>query len=317
MPESNLFDEDFFKKLRLLKFMVRRLLGAGAEGERISRKRGGNIEFKDYRKYSLGDEPRYIDWNLFGRTERLYTKEFSKEDAFPIYLLLDQTASMRPAVPRHRAKPNVDDKFKRARQLVAALGYVSLVALHPTKIIGFSWSGTEAQLIGSPFFHRDREIFPLLKVLQNASVRGQTNLILILKQMHELIRQRGLLIIVSDLFDQAVLQEHQNTSAGTRRALLKFRARGFEICVIHLLTQSEEKPAFRGRVMLRDAETDESQPVFVSDHTLEQYRVRLNRFAEDWRKFCIGHNIKYFYVNDTISTEKVVFDFLRRGGLLK
>ena len=316
MPDTNLFDDDFFKKLRLLKFMVQRLLGAGAEGERISRKRGGNIEFKDYRKYSPGDETRYIDWNLFGRTERLYVKEFSKEDAFPIYLLLDQTTSMQPKPARRlggKGKQILSTKFVRARHLVAALGYVSLIASHPTQVIGFSWTEPEAILSISPVFHRVNELMPLLKLLQNISTRNQTNLAAVLKQIHATLRQRGLLIIISDLFDQGNVSGHM----AARHALLQFRARGFEVCIIHTLAQPEEVPAFRGWVNLKDAETNESQFVFASEDTIEDYRTHLNRFAEDWRRFCLNHEIKYFYVNDLIPLEKVVFDFLRRGGLLK
>ncbi len=335
MSDTSLLNDDFLTKLRILKLMVRRLIGAGSEGERISRKRGGNIEFKDYRKYALGDEPRYIDWNLFGRTERLYIKEFAKEDAFPIYILLDQTSSMQPLSGRGRTKAvarltqtttkaveeTLSAKFIRARQLAAALGYVGMVAGHPTRVIGFSWSETGAKLNFSPLFHRESEVMELLKYLERLTTGGQTNLAVVLKELHERLRTRGLLILISDLFDLAYL-DPQHTSDkrhldDPRRALLRFRARGFEISLMHVLAQSEEDPPFRGWVTLRDAETNEGQLTFASDDTLSNYRVLLNQFAEDWRRFCLKHSLKYFYANDIIPLEKIIFDFLRRGGLLR
>lgn len=354
MPDTNLLNDDFLKKLRILKLMVRRLIGAGSEGERISRKRGGNIEFKDYRKYALGDEPRYIDWNLFGRTERLYIKEFAKEDAFPIYILLDQTSSMQPLSDRGRAKAvarltqtttktiekTLSAKFIRARQLAAALGYVGMVAGHPTRVIGFSWSETGAELNLSPLFRRESEVMELLKYLERLTTGGQTNLAAVLKELHEKLRTRGLLILISDLFDLSYLDPQPSFAVpkpsigqlrsgvgqhtldkrhldNPRRALLRFRARGFEISLMHVLAQSEEDPPFRGWVTLRDAETNEGQLTFASDDTLNDYRALLNQFAEDWRRFCLKHSLKYFYANDSIPLEKIIFDFLRRGGLLR
>jgi hypothetical protein len=326
---SSIFDDEFFKKLRLLKLMAQRLIGAGSEGERIGRRRGGNIEFKDYRKYSGGDEPRYIDWNLYGRTERLYVKEFAKEDSFPIYLLLDQSASMQPnentphrlrllvSAKSKTAIQKTNAKFTKAKQLTAALGYIGLLAGSPTRLIGFN-SSTQDETIQpeftlSPILHRDREIKSLLTLLEGLPAQGETHLAAILKQAHEVIRSRGLLILVSDLFEQNHAKEHTNT----RRALLKFRARGFEVCIIHILSRSEETPQLAGWMNLQDSETKEPQRAFVSDSTLKTYHDLLTNFTEDWRKFCLGHDIKYFYVNEAMPLEKVVFDFLRRGGLLK
>ena len=107
-----LFDEAFLRRLETLRFTVRRSISGRREGDRLTRRRGGAAEFTSHRSYSQGDDFRAIDWNLYGRLGQLYVKEFSREEALPVRLLVDTTASMAP-------------KFDFARRLGAALALVA------------------------------------------------------------------------------------------------------------------------------------------------------------------------------------------------
>jgi uncharacterized protein (DUF58 family) len=128
-----LFDESFLRRLEGLRFAVRRSILGRREGDRLTRRRGGSAEFTAYRPYAQGDDFRAIDWNLYGRLGQLYVKEFSREEALPVRLLVDTSASMAP-------------KFDFARRLGAAL---ALVAHHETPSV--SLADVEALRLGAPF----------------------------------------------------------------------------------------------------------------------------------------------------------------------
>lgn len=106
------FDEEFLRKLEGLRLAVRRTVSGRREGERLTRRRGGAAEFISHRSYSQGDEFRAIDWNLYGRLGQLYVKEFTREEALSVRLLIDPSLSMA-------------SKFEFARRLGAALALVA------------------------------------------------------------------------------------------------------------------------------------------------------------------------------------------------
>lgn len=128
-----LFDDSFLRKLEGLRLAVRRAVSGRREGERITRKRGGSAEFTSHRSYTQGDEFRAIDWNLYGRLGLLYVKEFTREEALSVRLLIDTSASMGP-------------KFEFARRLGAAL---ALVANQEVPTIPFP--EIEHLKLGAPF----------------------------------------------------------------------------------------------------------------------------------------------------------------------
>lgn len=106
------FDDAFLRKLEGLRLTVRRAIAGRREGERITRRRGGSAEFTSHRSYTQGDEFRSIDWNLYGRLGQLYVKEFTREEALSVRLVVDTSASMAP-------------KFEFAVRLGAALALVA------------------------------------------------------------------------------------------------------------------------------------------------------------------------------------------------
>jgi uncharacterized protein (DUF58 family) len=106
------FDDAFLRKLEGLRLAVRRSISGRREGERLTRKRGGSAEFTSHRSYTQGDEFRAIDWNLYGRLGLLYVKEFTREEALSVRLVIDTS-------------PSMASKFEFARRLGAALALVA------------------------------------------------------------------------------------------------------------------------------------------------------------------------------------------------
>src|SRR3954470_12434850 len=126
---SLLLSPEFMARLDQLDVMSRKLLAGKMKGERRSKRRGQSVEFADYRNYVIGDDLRFLDWNLFGRLDRLFLRLFLEEEDLHFYVLLDNSLSMSFGKPT---------KLHYARQVAAALGFVGLVNLDRVRIEVFN-----------------------------------------------------------------------------------------------------------------------------------------------------------------------------------
>ncbi len=124
-----LFDTDFLKKLELLRITSNRIYHGQGRGEHSTVKMGTSLEFSDYRNYQVGDDFRYIDWNIFSRLDRLFLKVFTAEEDLSIHILLDTSQSMTFGEP-----PKID----YAKRVAAALGYIGLSNLDRVGITTFA-----------------------------------------------------------------------------------------------------------------------------------------------------------------------------------
>src|SRR5579859_8131036 len=117
-PSKSLLDPGFMARLDQLDIMSRKMLAGKMKGERRSKRRGQSVEFADYRNYVVGDDLRFIDWNIYARLERLFLKLFLEEEDLALYILLDVSKSGDFGTP---------NKAFYMKQVAAALGYIGLV----------------------------------------------------------------------------------------------------------------------------------------------------------------------------------------------
>ena len=117
---QDLLSSEFLTQLERLALVSRRAFRGRTRGERKSPHKGMSVEFADYRPYGAGDDLRYVDWNIYGRLDRLYLKLFVDEEDLYLHLLLDGSGSMRFGEP---------SKLRYAARLAAALGFVGLASL--------------------------------------------------------------------------------------------------------------------------------------------------------------------------------------------
>src|SRR5512136_2233324 len=127
MPDA-LLTPELLRRLEQFQLLAARRAKSSAKGERRSRARGQSVEFADYRTYVHGDDFRYLDWNLYGRLEKLFLKLYEEERELPVRLFLDASESMTFGEPR---------KFDFARQIAAAMGYVALCGFDRVSVIPF------------------------------------------------------------------------------------------------------------------------------------------------------------------------------------
>src|SRR5262245_59622196 len=125
---SALLTPELLRRLEQFQLLAARRAKSSMKGERRSRARGQSVEFADYRNYTPGDDFRYLDWNLYGRLERLFLKLYEEERELPVRIFLDASESMTFGEPR---------KFDFARQIAAAIGYVALAGFDRVSVVPF------------------------------------------------------------------------------------------------------------------------------------------------------------------------------------
>ena len=292
---TGLFDDEFLRKLDLLHILFKRNVRGRREGDRPGRRRGGRAEFADYREYSPGDDLRYVDWNVYGRTERLFIKEFTKHEAVLGCVLVDSSASMGFGQPA---------KFHYARRLAAALAYLALADGNEAQLGAFAggqvaWS---ARLVGKP------EVASLAAFLEPIEARDTTDVLAALRAFRERVHERSLVILISDLFAE---------TDAAQRGLRLLGSQRFDLIVLHVLSPQELHPRAAGTARLLDGETGDAEDLVIDETALRLYADRLNAFCEQWRGFCRRHDIRYVQASTATPFEECVLDTLRQGGLVR
>jgi len=291
---DRLFDEEFFRKLQLLTLSFRRQQAQHAEGRLTALQRGGRVEFADHRTYAPGDDLRYLDWRLYARTDRLFIKEFRKEEQPLAVILVDASASMGYGTP---------PKWDQARRLAAALAFIALAGEHAVHMATFAGGATRW---GGQINHRSG-FASVLSFLERSEAQGETAAARAARDLAERQPRPCLVVLLSDLMDPS----------DPRGALGVLAAKGYDLTVVHVLSPEELHPPWQGPRILTDAETRHSRPLVLDSRLLSLYLQELNRFREGWREFCAAHQMLYLPVSTATPFEELLLHYLRRGGLLK
>jgi uncharacterized protein (DUF58 family) len=288
---QDMLSADFLAQLERLSLLSRRSFRGRVKGERRSPRKGISVEFSDFRPYGIGDDLRYVDWNVYARLDRLYLKLFVDEEDLCLHLLVDASASMGFGAP---------SKLDHAVRLAGALGFVGLVGLERVGVGVLRERMAEGF---SPARGRSQAL-PLMSFLGRLAPGGSTSLNEGLAAYALRSREAGLAVVISDLMDPA----------GYERGLKALLERRFDVHVIHVLAPDEMNPGFGGDLRLLDAETDELRDLTLDGEALRGYHQRLREFLERAEQFCRGNEIAYHRV----VTETPVEEFMLRQlkGLL-
>ena len=288
------FDERFLRKLEYLTVVTKRALMGQLRAERRSRRVGAGIEFADHRDYVAGDDLRTIDWNLYGRMQRLLVRLFAEDEDLSIDVLFDASASMGLGTP---------PKLDLAMQVGAALAYVGLANLDRVAITPIADGFGD----GLPPARGKAHILPMLRFLDGVAARGRTSLADAVRGFLARRRaRRGLVILISDFYDPS----------GYREALDLLRYHRYEIIVIQISAPDEAHPALRGDVTVRDVETGEERELTVSPAALEACARRRAALVRGLEGFCRERAIPCFPVISDVPFDSVVLRVFRAGGLL-
>lgn len=295
LAKDDLFDDDFLKKLEYLFLVSKKLFSGGAKAERRTKKVGSGIEFADHRNYTRGDDFRYIDWNIYGRMDKLLLRLFEEEEDLSIYLLLDASVSMRIGAPT--------PKLHYAMKLVAALCYVGLANLDRVSVQPF------AAELGDrlPPARGKGRIFKVFDFLRQIEPQGITRLGPCLTRFVQQTKRRGLVVVVSDFYDPSGYEEGLNV----------LRYNKFEPFVIQLYDEKEAAPPLHGDLTLVDCETGEPKEVTVSASLLAAYRREHERYCQELGQFCTQRAIPFFRTHTGLPFDELVLRIFRAGGFLR
>lgn len=285
-----LFDTDFLKKLEQLRLTSNRIYHGQGRGEHSTVKIGTSLEFSDYRNYQVGDDYRYIDWNIFSRLDRLFLKVFTAEEDLSIHLLLDTSQSMLFGDP-----PKID----YAKRVAAALGYIGLTNLDR---VGITTFGTGIHESMHPRRGRDH-FLGLLEYCDRITCGGETDFNRSLMEYSFRSRRAGLAIVISDLLDPK----------GFERGLESLRFARYDVLLLQILDEEEIRPGYTGPVRLRDLETEYEQRLTIDELLLARYRERVQQWCRHIEDVCLKSQIEYLRASTLIPFEDVILKYLRHG----
>ena len=253
---------------------------------------GFSIEFSQHRPYMQGDAPKDIDWKVYGKTDRYFVKQYEEETNLKAHILLDCSHSMSFAYESRMPK------FEYSAMLAAALAYLSI---HQKDAAGVTLYASEIIKTLPP---RAAGIYlnELLKAIANAKVEGKTDSGKCLSQIAEKITRRGLVIVISDFFDDP---------ASTLSALKHFRFMRNEVIVFQVLDPIEMSFAFGKDATFIDLESGEemhTQPF----HLQKAYADAMKDFTGKLKEECLAGGIEYNLISTETPFDKALFSYLQK-----
>jgi len=292
MPDP-LFDKDFLRKLEYLELIARRLVFGRQQALRASVKKGASIEFKDFREYTPGDDPRTVDWSVFARLDALVVKLFRQEEELDLWVLLDSSKSMRFGAP---------DKFDYARRLAAALAYIGMSNMDSAGVTPFA----DELRAGRERLRGRGRIFHLLDFLTNLPADGRTDLKTAARAFVSRVRRPGLIVLISDFYGLESAQ----------RAIDQLRFFKHQIFVIQVAAPWELDPPIRGELRLVDSESADHSDLTVTDGLLRRYKQAFERLGDDLKRYSMSYSIGYALARTDIPFDDFLVRVLQRGGLV-
>ena len=297
MQEESFLDKEFMNKLEALSLFSRKVFRGLLKGERRSKKKGVSIEFADYRDYTPGDDLRFLDWNIYGRLERLFIKLFQEEEDLNIYFLLDRSASMGFGSP---------EKFFYSKKLLASLAYIALSNLDRVAVATFC-ADVDSFF---PISRGKQSAWRLFEFLAKIScdTQGQvTDLYKSCRSFSMKFKNPGIVIVLSDFMNEE----------GFEKALSFFATSAKDTFLFHILSQEEIHPDVTGDIRLVDCETKQPVDVSISDRLLREYQSILQGYIQKLHDWSNKHDIFYMYTSNQQSFEDLVMKYLRKIGMIR
>ncbi|HWO88983.1 MAG TPA: DUF58 domain-containing protein [Gemmatimonadales bacterium] len=240
--------------------------------------RGFSVEFAEHRPYQPGDEPRYLDWKILGKRDRLYVKQYEEETNLRASLVLDVSRSMAWS----SAPESLLSKHDYARHFAAALALVLLRQRDATGLIAFD---EEVRALVSPRARRG-QWWVLARELAALEPGGGTAAQSALARVTDLLRRRGMVLFVSDLLVEREL---------VLTALRYLRHRGHQVVVFHVMDPGEVDLRGPAEARFVDPETGEALVAVTAD-LRDEYRATVDRVVGAWRRECRSSGIGYHAV---------------------
>ena len=291
-------DPQVLSRLAAVPLCARRPMQGSVSGRHTSPHRGASVEFAEYRKYVPGDDLRRLDWRAHGRTDRFYVKEFQADTNLRCCIVLDTSGSM-------GFGSGGVTKIDYAKRIAGAISYL---AAQQGDAVGLACVA-ERMVTDIPPRRNPAHLSVLFDLLERAKPEGDTQLVPLLHQLAETIRQRALIVVISDFFADP---------AQVRECFEHLRFRKHDVAAFHLLDPLELGFTFQRPMRFIDLEGGPA--IFAEPNDIaDRYHRALQRYLETLRKAVVETAVDYHRVHIDEAYEPVLMRFLvgrtRVGGV--
>ncbi len=289
------FDPTELARYGGLALVARSLVEGFLTGVHKSPYKGFSVEFAEHRQYYPGDEIRHIDWRVFGKTDRYFIKEYEEETNLKAYLLVDASGSM-----GFRGDRKQLSKFAYAQYIAASLSYLML---HQRDAVGLITHDTQVRALMPPHA-TSKHFLKLIQTLEQTQPGGETALAPIWHHLaaHQL-RRRGLVVILSDFFDQL---------DDLIRALQHLRHRRHEVLLFHILAPEEVDFPYKRLTKFRNLEQSNQERLVDPRRLREDYLKRFNDFRNELRRRAGTMLVDYYMLRTDDPVERALGLYLTR-----
>jgi len=253
---------------------------------------GFSVEYSDHRQYHSGDELKFVDWKVFGRSDRLYIKRFRQETNATVYILLDTSKSM------SFAGNGAVRKIDYACFLAAALSYLMLSQGDSTGLLLF------AETVGKqiPPKSKRTHLSAILTALQSISPSGRTNLANVLHVFAETTKRRGIVILISDLLDD---------QGDIYKGLAHLKFLKHDVIIFHILDHQELNLGYEGLIEFEDLESKARLQTFPQS-IRDSFQKRVADFLDEVQKTAGKSGIDYCLLDTSLPLDKALIAYLAR-----
>ena len=286
---TRFLDPKVLARIDRLDLLARTVVDGFVAGLHQSPHLGVSVDFAEHRAYMPGDDIRRIDWRVYGRTDRLYVKEFEAETNANISILIDISASM------DYASQGIS-KLDYARYLAASLAYFSFHQRDRVGLVTFD------QDVVTQVPPTGRRLDTILHSIDRITPGGRGQLDLPLRRIAESIRRRSILVLISDLYEPP---------PDILTAINRLRRRGNDLIVFHLLDPAEVEFTFDEATQFEDLETGERIPV-VPARVRAGYRGLMQEHVAELTQRMGQNRIDYYLIETSKPLDHALFHYLSR-----
>lgn len=285
-------DPIFLSKLANMELVARCAVEGFFSGLHPSPFHGFSVEYSDHRQYYPGDELKFVDWKVFGRSDKLYIKRFQQETNTTVYILLDNSKSMSFAGERSVSKSEYGSF------LAAALSYLMLSQGDSTSLVLFA-DRVQKKI---PPRSRRTHLNIILTTLQHNKPSGRTNLASVLHTLAETTNRRGLVILISDLLDD---------EGGIFKGLSHLKFLQHDVIIFQTMDHQEINLDYEGLIQFEDMESGDKIRTFPQS-VKQTYRQRVTEFLDEIEKTAGRSNIDYCFMDTSKPLDRALIAYLAK-----
>jgi uncharacterized protein (DUF58 family) len=263
------------------------------KGERRSKRRGQSVEFADFRNYVIGDDLRFIDWNIYARLDKLFIKLFLEEEDLALYILLDTSRSTDFGDP---------NKLLYMKRVAAALGYIGLVNYNRVSISAMG----ENMVADTGGMRGRRRVSTMLDFIDTLQPSGASNFAVACKRFALTHRSKGVLVVLSDFFDKSGFENGLRYISGGK----------YDTFAVQILSPQEIEPDLAGDLKLKDVEDGDFAEVSITGPLIKKYKSNLNAYCLSLKEYVTRRGGSYLFSSTSVPFETLVLTYLRERRLL-